>query len=130
MSVEEKIRELLEATAPGKSGVKAEPMPKIAKNKEDGDMEDTGPAVTDPEQAKGPDASKKVKKDTSAPTKGAVPPEKGDKIKEGFTDEEFKGTFPSTTLNFVAKRLTFELFVISALIDKVAEESSPLIVKV
>ena len=33
MSVEEKIRELLEATAPGKSGVKAEPMPKIAKNK-------------------------------------------------------------------------------------------------
>ena len=62
MSVEEKIRELLEATAPGKSGVKAEPMPKIAKNKEDGDMEDTGPAVTDPEQAKGPDASKKVKK--------------------------------------------------------------------
>ena len=62
MSVEEKIRELLEATAPGKSGVKAEPMQKIAKNKEDGDMEDTGPAVTDPEQAKGPDASKKVKK--------------------------------------------------------------------
>ena len=62
MSVEEKIRELLEATAPGKSGVKAEPMQKIAKNKEDGDMEDTGPAVTNPQTAKGPDASKKVKK--------------------------------------------------------------------
>ena len=35
-----------------------------------------------------PDAAKKVKKDSSAPTKGAVPPEPADKIKEAAHDDE------------------------------------------
>ena len=35
-----------------------------------------------------PDSAKKVKKDTSAPTKGAVPPEPADKIKEAAHDDE------------------------------------------
>lgn len=66
MSVEQKIKELLEATAPGKTGLAAEPMAKV-----DGEVEDLGPAVTEPTTAKGPDAGKKVKKAT-APAAGGV----------------------------------------------------------
>ena len=63
MSVEDKIKELLEAsmsekaTAPGTGGAKAEPMKKA-----EGEVEDLGKAVTDPKEKSGPDAGKKVKK--------------------------------------------------------------------
>ena len=56
--------------APKKGSGKAEPMQKGA------DYEDLGPAVTSPTDKVGQDKSKdKVKKDASAPTKGATPAE-------------------------------------------------------
>ena len=64
MSVEDKIKELLEAsqqeekaTAPESGGAKAEPMKKA-----EGEVEDLGKAVTDPKEKSEPDASKKLKK--------------------------------------------------------------------
>ena len=75
--------------APTKGSGKADPMPKM----KDGEKPEVVPGPTpekDANMSGKPDASKKVKKDTSAPTKGAVPPEKGDKMKEGFTDEEVR----------------------------------------
>lgn len=72
MSVEDKIKELLEAsmheaTAPGKNGTKAEPMAKAPE-----DAEDLGPAVTEPEAKSGPNASKKVKKAADPKSSGKV----------------------------------------------------------
>ena len=72
MSVEDKIKELLEAsmheaTAPGKTGAKAEKMAKAPE-----DAEDLGPAVTEPEAKSGPDGSKKVKKAADPKASGKV----------------------------------------------------------
>ena len=80
MSVEDKIKELLEASvqeanAPGKGSAKQDPMTKV-----DGETEDLGQAVVDPEAKAGPDAGKKVKK-ASAPG-GEKPQEKMEKVKE------------------------------------------------
>lgn len=67
MSVEDKIKELLEAsmqeaTAPGKGGGKAEAMPKIDADA-DGKVDDAGAAVVSPDDANGPaEVTKKVKK--------------------------------------------------------------------
>jgi len=61
--------------APKKGAAKAEPMTKA------GDFEDLGPAVVKPSD-KNPDAAKKHKKDSSAPTKGAGAPESAEKVKE------------------------------------------------
>ena len=75
--------------APTKGSGKADPMPKM----KNGEKPEVVPGPTpekDANMSGKPDASKKVKKDASAPTKGAVPPEKGDKMKEGFTDEEIR----------------------------------------
>ena len=75
--------------APTKGAGKSDPMPKM----KDGEKPEVVPGPTpekDANMSGKPDASKKVKKDSSAPTKGAVPPEKGDKMKEGFTDEEIR----------------------------------------
>ena len=75
--------------APTKGSGKADPMPKM----KNGEKPEEVPGPTpekDANMAGKPDASKKMKKDTSAPTKGAVPPEKSDKIKEGFTDDEIR----------------------------------------
>ena len=75
--------------APTKGAGKSDPMPKM----KNGEKPEVVPGPTpekDANMSGKPDASKKVKKDTSAPTKGAVPPEKGDKMKEGFTDEEVR----------------------------------------
>ena len=56
--------------APTKGSVKAEPMQIV------GDFEDLGPAVVKPSDKPGQDkADDKVKKDTTAPTKGATPSE-------------------------------------------------------
>ena len=56
------------ADAPKAGAGKADPMQK------GGDYEDLGPAVTSPTDKVGQDKSKdKVKKDSSAPTKGAAP---------------------------------------------------------
>ena len=75
--------------APTKGSGKADPMPKM----KDGEKPEEVPGPTpekDANMAGKPDASKKMKKDTSAPTKGAVPPEKSDKMKEGFSDDEIR----------------------------------------
>ena len=75
--------------APTKGAGKSDPMPKM----KNGEKPEVVPGPTpekDANMSGKPDASKKVKKDASAPTKGAVPPEKGDKMKEGFTDEEIR----------------------------------------
>ena len=75
--------------APTKGSGKADPMPKM----KNGEKPEEVPGPTpekDANMAGKPDASKKMKKDTSAPTKGAVPPEKSDKIKEGFSDDEIR----------------------------------------
>jgi hypothetical protein len=82
MSVEDKIKELLEAsmheaTAPGKTGVKAEPMAKAPE-----DAEDLGPAVTEPEAKSGPDGSKKVKKAADPKTSGKVAKEETEEDEE------------------------------------------------
>ena len=75
--------------APTKGSGKADPMPKM----KNGEKPEEVPGPTpekDANMAGKPDASKKMKKDTSAPTKGAVPPEKSDKMKEGFSDDEIR----------------------------------------
>jgi hypothetical protein len=67
MSVEDKIKELLEASmqeasAPGKGGGKADAMPKIDADA-DGKVDDTGAAVVSPDDKNGPaEVTKKVKK--------------------------------------------------------------------
>lgn len=87
MSVEDKIKELLEAsmqeaTAPGGKGGKADAMVKAPE-----DAEDLGPAVTDPEAKSGPDGSKKAKK-TSAPGGEGVKAEPMAKVKEEAEEDE------------------------------------------
>ena len=65
------------ADAPKASAGKADPMEK------GGDYEDLGPALVKPDQKPGQDkADDKIKKDASAPTKGAAPAEKPQKVKE------------------------------------------------
>ena len=65
------------ANAPTKGAGKADSMGKV-----DGEKEDGGAAVVSPDAKSSPTdvASKKVKKDTSAPTKGAVAPEPMQKL--------------------------------------------------
>ena len=65
------------ADAPKAAAGKADPMVK------GGDYEDLGPALVKPDQKPGQDkADDKIKKDASAPTKGAAPAEKPQKVKE------------------------------------------------
>ena len=107
MSVEDKIKELLEqsmaeATAPGKGGGKADAMQKV-----DGDKEDLGPAVVEPEAKSGPDGSKKVKK-ASAPG-GDKPAEPMAKVKEEAEEDEdldevSEGELPPALAKAIAKK--------------------------
>ena len=80
----EVLDELEEAAhdAPMKSAGKADPMGKVKKNPEDGNIE-TIPGSTPDKVAphSGTTAAKGIKKDTTAPTKGAVPADKMDKAK-------------------------------------------------
>ena len=91
MSVEDKIKELLEASmqeasAPGKGGGKADAMPKIDADA-DGKVDDTGAAVVAPDDKNGPaEVTKKVKK-ASAPG-GEKPQEKMQKVKEDEDADE------------------------------------------
>ena len=71
------------ADAPKAGAGKADPMQK------GGDYEDLGPAVTSPTDKVGQDKAKdKVKKDSSAPTKGAAPAEPMAKVKEDADAEK------------------------------------------
>ena len=75
--------------APTKGAVPAEPM----KKQKNGQMQDTGKAVVDPEQKDAPSkkttgAAKEIGSDPAQ--KGEVPPEKMKKVKEGFTDNEIR----------------------------------------
>ena len=109
----EVLDELEEAAhdAPMKSAGKADPMGKVKKNPEDGNIE-TIPGSTPSKVAphSGTTAAKGIKQDTTAPTKGAVPADKMDKAKgkadgtptpakplaasydpmEGYTDDEIR----------------------------------------
>ena len=107
MSVEDKIKELLEqsmaeATAPGKGGGKADAMQKV-----DGEKEDLGPAVVEPEAKSGPDGSKKVKK---APAPGGdKPAEPMAKVKEEAEEDEdleevSEGELPPALAKAIAKK--------------------------
>jgi hypothetical protein len=58
--------ELEEATQPNAGAAKGDSMEKV-----EGEVQDLGPAVVDPEAKKNPDASAKVKKASDAQTKGA-----------------------------------------------------------
>ena len=69
------------ADAPKAGAGKSDPMQKA------GDYEDLGPAVTSPTDKVGQDKAKdKLKKDSSAPTKGAAPAEPMAKVKEDAHD--------------------------------------------
>ena len=71
------------ADAPKAGAGKADPMQK------GGDYEDLGPAVTSPTDKVGQDKAKdKMKKDSSAPTKGAAPAEPMAKVKEDADAEK------------------------------------------
>ena len=71
------------ADAPKAAAGKADPMQK------GGDYEDLGPALVKPDQKPGQDkADDKVKKDSSAPTKGAAPAEPLQKVKEDADEDE------------------------------------------
>lgn len=59
-------KELEEATQPDSSAAKGDTMEKV-----DGEVQDLGKAVVDPEEKKGPDAAKAVKQVKDAQTKGA-----------------------------------------------------------
>ena len=79
-------QELEEATdAPKKGAAKGDSMEKV-----DGEVQDLGPAVVDPEaKTSGPSkADDKVKQDKSAPTKGAAAAEKPEKVKEETESDE------------------------------------------
>ena len=85
----EVVAELDEANGkqPNSTGGKADPMPKMKDGEKPEDVGGPTPEK-DANMVGKPDAAKKVKKDTSAPTKGAVPPEQADKIKEAAHDDE------------------------------------------
>ena len=85
----EVVAELDEANGkqPNSTGGKADPMPKMKDGEKPEDVGGPTPEK-DANMVGKPDAAKKVKKDTSAPTKGAVPPEPADKIKEAAHDDE------------------------------------------
>ena len=107
MSVEDKIKELLEAsqleekaTAPGTGGAKAEPMKKA-----EGEVQDLGKAVTDPEEKSGPDASKKVKK-AAAPGGEANKGEQ--KIKPGATPVKAEETEADEDLEAIEETIADE----------------------
>ena len=89
----EVVAELDEANGkqPNSTGGKADPMPKMKDGEKPEDVGGPTPEK-DANMVGKPDSAKKVKKDSSAPTKGAVPPEPADKIKEGahMDDEEPK----------------------------------------
>ena len=71
------------ADAPKQGSGKADPMVK------GGDYEDLGPALVKPDQKSGQTkAGDKVKKDSGAPTKGAAPAEKPQKVKEDADEDE------------------------------------------
>ena len=71
------------ADAPKASAGKADPMVK------GGDYEDLGPALVKPTDKPGQTkADDKVKKDSGAPTKGAAPAEKPQKVKEDADEDE------------------------------------------
>ena len=85
----EVVAELDEANGkqPNSTGGKADPMPKMKDGEKPEDVGGPTPEK-DANMVGKPDAAKKVKKDSSAPTKGAVPPEQADKIKEAAHDDE------------------------------------------
>ena len=85
----EVVAELDEANGkqPNSTGGKADPMPKMKDGEKPEDVGGPTPEK-DANMVGKPDSAKKVKKDTSAPTKGAVPPEKADKIKEGAHEDD------------------------------------------
>ena len=89
----EVVAELDEANGkqPNSTGGKADPMPKMKDGEKPEDVGGPTPEK-DANMVGKPDSAKKVKKDSSAPNKGAVPPEPADKIKEGAheDDEETK----------------------------------------
>ena len=85
----EVVAELDEANGkqPNSTGGKADPMPKMKDGEKPEDVGGPTPEK-DANMVGKPDSAKKVKKDTSAPTKGAVPPEPADKIKEGAHEDD------------------------------------------
>tara|TARA_B100001059_G_scaffold134746_1_gene135019 strand:- start:477 stop:1724 length:1248 start_codon:yes stop_codon:yes gene_type:complete len=85
----EVVAELDEANGkkPNSTGGKADPMPKMKDGEKPEDVGGPTPEK-DANMVGKPDAAKKVKKDTSAPTKGAVPPEKADTIKEAEHEDD------------------------------------------
>ena len=85
----EVVAELDEANGkqPNSTGGKADPMPKMKDGEKPEDVGGPTPEK-DANMVGKPDAAKKVKKDSSAPTKGAVPPEPADKIKEGAHEDD------------------------------------------
>ena len=85
----EVVAELDEANGkqPNSTGGKADPMPKMKDGEKPEDVGGPTPEK-DANMVGKPDSAKKVKKDSSAPTKGAVPPEQADKIKEAAHDDE------------------------------------------
>ena len=85
----EVVAELDEANGkqPNSTGGKADPMPKMKDGEKPEDVGGPTPEK-DANMVGKPDSAKKVKKDTSAPTKGAVPPEQADKIKEGAHEDD------------------------------------------
>ena len=85
----EVVAELDEANGkqPNSTGGKADPMPKMKDGEKPEDVGGPTPEK-DANMVGKPDSAKKVKKDSSAPTKGAVPPEPADKIKEGAHEDE------------------------------------------
>ena len=85
----EVVAELDEANGkqPNSTGGKADPMPKMKDGEKPEDVGGPTPEK-DANMVGKPDSAKKVKKDSSAPTKGAVPPEQADKIKEGAHEDD------------------------------------------
>ena len=85
----EVVAELDEANGkqPNSTGGKADPMPKMKDGEKPEDVGGPTPEK-DANMVGKPDSAKKVKKDSSAPTKGAVTQEPADKIKEAAHDDE------------------------------------------
>jgi len=77
--IQNELEEAAGSEAHKKGAAKGDSMEKV-----DGEVQDLGPAVVDPEaKTSGPSKSDdKIKQDKSAPTKGAAPAEKPEKVKE------------------------------------------------
>jgi len=130
------LEEAKGADAPIQGAVPAEKADTLDKNKEDESPEDLGGPTSEKDamQAGKVDPAKKVKKDTSAPTKGAAPAEKADTVSEESEDDESEESLDEMKMPKTKKEMLNAMYEkmcgenkekLMAMYKKVMEEEEP-----